>query len=100
MVVSSDRIDGYEQENRHSTKAVKTREDRRGRRRAIIGGGGDSRGVVSENLVTDPPPDAQFADDAWFAYPWGTGDFACRTCHNGQTTFNLDFPSSLRIHGG
>lgn len=32
---------------------------------------------------------AQITDD---------GEFACKTCHNGETAFNLDFPSGLTIH--
>lgn len=43
--------------------------------------------------------DDQFREDGSFASPWITGAFAGKTCHNGETSFNLDFPSEMTIHG-
>jgi hypothetical protein len=40
----------------------------------------------------------QFTADGKYAYPWITGEFACKTCHNGETSFNLDFPGTMTIH--
>ena len=46
----------------------------------------------------DLTAEKQFTDDGGKAYPWITGAWACKTCHNGVDSFNLDFPSARTIH--
>lgn len=40
----------------------------------------------------------QFTSDGSFAYPWLTGKYACKQCHNGVYFFNKSFPSTYKIH--
>ncbi|MCP4149040.1 MAG: hypothetical protein GY757_14930 [bacterium] len=40
----------------------------------------------------------QFTDDGSFAYPWLTGEYACKQCHNGVYFFDLSFPRTRKIH--
>ncbi|MCP5048852.1 MAG: hypothetical protein GY940_16895 [bacterium] len=40
----------------------------------------------------------QFTADGKLAYPWITGQYACRKCHNGEYFFDLTMPSGIVIH--
>jgi len=51
---------------------------------------------LTKDWLDDPDAgrmDEQFTADGSFAYPWITGNHACRTCHNsdGKGPFNLSF---------
>jgi hypothetical protein len=62
-------------------------------------GSGPATGDIKTHIFRiDLTAEAQFTEDGSFAFPWITGEFACKTCHNGEPTFNLDFPSGLTIH--
>ncbi|MBI4776813.1 MAG: hypothetical protein HY788_21980 [Deltaproteobacteria bacterium] len=41
----------------------------------------------------------QFTPDGAFAYPWITGEFACKRCHSDDgPNFPISFPSEIAIH--
>ncbi len=60
--------------------------------------------IKSHIFRIDLSAENQFTDDGGFAYPWVTGDFACKTCHNGVTeidgeaVFDIADPSIFTIH--
>ncbi len=62
-------------------------------------GTGPSTGDIRTHIFRiDLSAASQVTEDGSFAYPWVTGDFACKTCHNGETEFDIEFPSSMTIH--
>jgi hypothetical protein len=62
---------------------------------AAVGTGPDLGDVTSHifRINLDSTAVTQFTADGKFAYPWVTAAWACRTCHNGVTTF--DVPPSM-----
>ena len=64
-----------------------------------VGTGPATGDIKSHIFRIDLSAENQFTDDGGFAYPWVTGEFACKTCHNGEESFDLTFPSAMTIHG-
>ncbi|GAB4272017.1 MAG: hypothetical protein Kow0092_26980 [Deferrisomatales bacterium] len=54
-----------------------------------VGTGPVTGDVASHIFKIDLGKTQQFTDDGTYMYPWLTKDFACLTCHNGVTTFDL-----------
>jgi Cytochrome c554 and c-prime len=63
-----------------------------------VGSGPATGDIKSHIFRIDLSAEAQMTDDGSFAYPWVTGAFACKSCHNGETSFELTFPSTMKIH--
>ncbi len=63
-------------------------------------GSGPATGDIRTHIFRiDLSAENQITADGKHAYPRITGEFACKTCHNGEPIFNIDFPSGMTIHG-
>lgn len=62
-------------------------------------GTGPKTGDISSHIFKiDLTKTDQFTPDGKFAYPWITGQYACKQCHNGVYFFNFHFPSGFVMH--
>ncbi len=71
--------------------------------KSAVGHAAVGTGPVTGDLRThifriDLTATEQFTASGSHAYPWVTGQFACKTCHNNVDEFDLAFPSTISIH--
>jgi len=63
-----------------------------------VGSGPNIGDIKSHIFKIDLSKTQQFTADGSFSYPWLTGGHACAQCHNGVHFFELNYPSSYKIH--
>jgi mono/diheme cytochrome c family protein len=67
---------------------------------AAVGTGPVTGDIRTHIFKIDLTTTTQYTGTGAYSYPWITGAWACKTCHNNVVEYDLGFPSAISIHGG